>query len=64
MFLKKKTAFRKLDLLASSGKIKGPNTVGAAIILPEDGNRSPLRNTVFLKKYKTKYKVQKHESFK
>jgi hypothetical protein len=37
--------------------------VGAAIILPEDGNRSSFRN-VFFKKHQTMDKVQKHDSFK
>jgi hypothetical protein len=58
MFLEK-TTFRKLAQFPSSGKImatldqrlrlapsKGPNRVGAFIILPEDGN-VPVTGTVF-----------------
>jgi hypothetical protein len=32
----------------TSGLSKGPNRVGAAIILPEDGNRSSSQNIVYL----------------
>jgi hypothetical protein len=40
----KNTTFRKLDLFP----FRRPNRVGAAIILPEDGNRCSFRNVVFL----------------
>jgi hypothetical protein len=42
---------------------KWPNKVGAAIIFPEDGNRSSFQN-VFLRRHSTINKVQKHDSFK
>jgi hypothetical protein len=53
-----KNTFRKMNLFPSSGKImsesqslvQGPNRVGTAIILPEDGNRSSFRKVAFLKK--------------
>jgi hypothetical protein len=40
----KNTMFRKLDLFP----FRRPNRVGAAIILPEDGNIRSFRNVVFL----------------
>jgi hypothetical protein len=56
----KNSTFQKLDLFLFSGKImgaptllgpslsKGYNSVGAAIILTVDANRSSFRNLVFL----------------
>jgi hypothetical protein len=43
---------------------KGPNTVGATFILPEDGNRFSFRNVVFLRKHWTMDKDQKPDTFK
>jgi hypothetical protein len=51
-------AFRKLELFLLTEAVhwlrlalsKGPNRVGATFFLPEVGNRSSLRNVVFLKK--------------
>jgi hypothetical protein len=77
MFLKN-TTFRKQDLFQSSGIIiaaptgpvieaslsKGPNSLRATILLPDDGNSSSFRNVMLFKNYYTMDKVQKHYSFK
>jgi hypothetical protein len=41
---------------------KGPNRVGATLILPEDGNRCSFPNAEFLRKQWTMDKVQKPDS--